>query len=84
MPVPSECEALARSIQSLVVERTALLASLAALPPRERWRAMGTIPDLDQRIESERRRFEPAWTSTMPRTARASGSSTSPPPVAHS
>ncbi len=58
MPVPSECEALARSIQSLVVERTALLASLAALPPRERWRAMGTIPDLDQRIESERRRFE--------------------------
>jgi hypothetical protein len=58
MPVPSECESLARSIHSLVVERTALRASLTALPPRERWRAMGTIADLDLRMEGERRRFE--------------------------
>jgi hypothetical protein len=58
MPVPFECESLARSIQSLVAERTALGASLAALQPRERWRAMGTIGNLDLRIEGERRRFE--------------------------
>jgi hypothetical protein len=58
MPVPSECEPLARSIQSLVVERTALRASLAALQPPERWRAMGPIGDLNLRIEGERRRFE--------------------------
>jgi hypothetical protein len=58
MPVPPECEPLARSIQSLVVERTALRASLAALPTRERWRVMGEIGDLNLRIEGERLRFE--------------------------
>lgn len=57
-PVPSECESLARSIRSLVDERGAIRASLAALPPRERWSNLGTVGDLDEQIEAERRRFE--------------------------